>query len=565
MSRMAGSGAGAGGTPAGRSDEGGELRELAGHSRTVFVWSVVSRLTGFLRVALLAAVLGPTFFGNLYQTLIYLPYVVCQLTMASLIPAILTPHLVRLMEDGRHDKAVRLAGSCLGLALVLFTLTAIATVAVAPIILELVTLAVPDEVVRAEQMRLGWLLLVLIAPQVPLYAVAMIGIAAQHARRRFALATAAHALENISLVGVLLVAAMVFGVGGDVGTVTSAQLLLLGLGATFAVAVQAAAQWWGAARAGFRLLPRLGWRDPEMRRVLAMALPSSGSAAFIALGMLAMLVVAGGVPGGAVAFQVAHSLFNLPIALGARPIAAAQLPLLSRSFAVNGKADARLIEQAFRLALFAVLPAMLVMLVLPEALATLVTFGGMRTDAGMTLVVAALAGLGFAIAGETVVVVGASAAYARHDATRPFRAIALQTGVLLAGLAVIASTVGGPQRLTAIGLLYALASLIAALYLYRRTVPVSGRAFQASVLKDAALAGIAALAGWGTLRLWPGGSTAADGFLSSPATIGIGEAVGALSVVASSYLILQFISRSNELGLLLASVRPLAGRRGNAA
>jgi len=74
--------------PATAANDGAALRELAGHSRTVFVWTVASRLTGFARVALIAAVLGPTFFGNLYQTLIYLPYVVCQLTMAAVIPSI---------------------------------------------------------------------------------------------------------------------------------------------------------------------------------------------------------------------------------------------------------------------------------------------------------------------------------------------------------------------------------------------------------------------------------------------------------------------------------------------
>lgn len=52
------------------ADRAGRLQELDGHAQTVFVWAVASRLTGFLRVALIAAVLGPTFFGNLHQILI---------------------------------------------------------------------------------------------------------------------------------------------------------------------------------------------------------------------------------------------------------------------------------------------------------------------------------------------------------------------------------------------------------------------------------------------------------------------------------------------------------------
>ena len=71
----------AAGTPGERHSA--DMSELAGHSRTVFAWTVASRLTGFLRTALLAAVLGPTFFGNIVQTALYLPYVICQLLMAS--------------------------------------------------------------------------------------------------------------------------------------------------------------------------------------------------------------------------------------------------------------------------------------------------------------------------------------------------------------------------------------------------------------------------------------------------------------------------------------------------
>ncbi len=56
---------------AGPSGEGGPgarsaAAELAAHSRTVALGTLVSRITGFGRVAALAAVLGPTYFGNLF-------------------------------------------------------------------------------------------------------------------------------------------------------------------------------------------------------------------------------------------------------------------------------------------------------------------------------------------------------------------------------------------------------------------------------------------------------------------------------------------------------------------
>jgi len=526
--------------------DGGDVAELAGHSRTVVVWTVAARLAGFLRVALLAAVLGPTFFANLVQTALVLPYLVCQLLMASLVPAILTPHLVRLIQAGERAAAHRLACSFFGIATAFFGLAAVLTVLAAPLILPLLTLAVDDPVVRAAQIELGWYLVLCLAPQVPLFGIASIGLAVQQAHHRFALSTAAPAFENLGFCLVLLASAFVFGMGGDVGEVSLGQVLFLGIGSTLAVALHAAAQWWGAARAGMRLRPRGNWRSAEFRSVLHMALPSSGNAILVSLGWLAMLIVAGGIPGGAVAFQIAYNLFNLPIALCARPIATAQLPLLARRIAA-GHPGAALFHDALRLTLFVTLPAILVFLLMADQLASLVAFGGMRSEIGMALVTASIIGLGMALLGEAVMVVSSSAAYARHDAGSPFRAMALQTGILLLGLLPVAMFAVGPFRLTAIGLVFSAATIAGGVYLYRCQLPAGRRRLDASLWRDLAWATAAVAAGLGAASLWP-------------APVGIVEALTSLGLAAVTYLALQWLCRSSQLRLLLETLRPTAGR-----
>jgi putative peptidoglycan lipid II flippase len=527
-----------------------DVSELAGHSRTVVGWTVATRLTGFLRVALLAAVLGPTFFGNLVQTALVLPYLVCQLLMASLVPAILTPHLVRLIEAGERERAHRLACSFFGVATAFFGLAAILTVLAAPLLLPLLTLAVGDPAIRAAQIELGWYLVLCLAPQVPLFGIAAIGLAVQQAHRRFALSTAAPAFENLGFGLVLGASAVIFGVGGEiggggeVGEVSLHQVVFLGLGATLAVALHGAAQWWGARRVGMPLWPRGGWLAPELRLVLRMAVPSSGNAILVSLGWLAMLIVAGGIPGGAVAFQVAYNLFNLPIALCARPIATAQLPLLARRIAAGGAGGA-LFHDALRLTLFVALPAILVFLALADQLATLVTFGGMRTELGLALVAAAILGLGFAILGESIMVVATSAAYARHDAASPFRAMALQTGVLLAGLLPVALLATGPWRLTAIGFVFSAATLAGGLYLYHRQLPAGRWRLDPSLWRDLACAVAAVAAGVALATLWPSAT-------------GILAALSSLATAGLVYLVTQWLCRSNQLALLLETVRPSA-------
>ena len=446
-----------------------EASDLASDSRTVAIWTLVSRITGFGRVAALAAVLGPTFFGNLFQTALLIPYVICELMAGSLITAMLAPQLVRALDGEGRLAAQRLAQGFAGILLPIFAGVALLGMAAAPLLLSLLTLAVDDPLVRARQQELGWTLLLCLLPQIVLYGIAGIGIAVQHAHRRFAFATAAPVIENVGMVGILAMTAAVFGIGLDVEHVTLPQVLLLGLGSTAAVALHAAAQWWGAWRLGITLLPRAGWRDGNVRRTVRMAALSSGSSGLNSIGLLALLVAAGQLPGGAVAFQIASNFYNLPIALCARPIAAAQLPLLARSFARDALADFQATYRySLRLTLFVALPASLLFLGLPGSLAAGVALGDMRSAGAIALVAASLSGLGLGIVAEAAFIVSTSAAYARHDAASPLHAMALRLAIILVGVAVAPSALHDELTLWHLGLASATASIVAAGYLHGR-------------------------------------------------------------------------------------------------
>src|SRR5690606_17025511 len=121
-------------------------------------------------------------------------------------------------------------------------------------------------------------------------------------------------LENVGLVAVLGVIAAIWGTGIAIDQVTPAEAALLGAGSTLAVALNALAQMAGARRLGVRLWPRAGWRDAEVRGLARIAGPSSAIAGMNSTGLFALMVASGQVPGGAVAFQIACNLFNLPIA-----------------------------------------------------------------------------------------------------------------------------------------------------------------------------------------------------------------------------------------------------------
>jgi peptidoglycan biosynthesis protein MviN/MurJ (putative lipid II flippase) len=80
-------------------------------------------------------------------------------------------------------------------------------------------------------------------------------------------------------------------------------------------------------------------------------------------------VVAGRIPGGVIAFQIGQAVSFLPVALSAAPLAAAQLPRLSRNFnEKNETAFRSTFRQSLALARFVALPTGVVFVMISETL-----------------------------------------------------------------------------------------------------------------------------------------------------------------------------------------------------
>jgi putative peptidoglycan lipid II flippase len=443
-------------------------RGVAGDSATIAVWTTVSRLTGFGRGAVLAAVLGPTYFGNTFQATNILPNLTYELLTGSLFASLLMPHLVRHVDSGDDERAKRIAGGFLGVAMIGFVVLVVAAVAAGPLLLRLLTLGVTAEGVAEDQRRVGLILMAMLMPQVVLYGIAGTSGAVLNARGKFALAAAAPAFENLGMMITLGVSAWRFGTAPDLATVTVGELLLLGIGTTAAVGLHAGALWYGTWRVGLPLRPRAGWRDDEVRALLRQVLPSLGYAGLNVVRLFGILVVANRVPGGVVAFQLALNFFHLPVAVGARPVAVALLPRLARLSLEQALAKFRdELVRGMAMSLFITVPAAAAYVALAGPLAAAVALGEMANPTGRHLVAVSLAALGVGVVGEALFVLSTHAAYARQDATSPFLSSVLRTGIVLCGMA-IALTFTGTTVLLALGLTMSASNLAAAAHLGTR-------------------------------------------------------------------------------------------------
>jgi putative peptidoglycan lipid II flippase len=308
----------------------GRQRSAARDSVTVAGWTLVSRVTGLLRVVFIGAVLGPTYFANIFQTGYVLPNLIYSLIAGQILAMVVVPGVVRALTGQGLSRAKEVLGRLSGILITASAALAGLLALASPLLAWTLTFGVPDDAGRARAQHLAIIIIVFVAPQVVLYTVAALHTAAQQARGRFAIAAGAPAVENAGVMATMVVAAVMFGGGLGVAEVPMGLVVLLGAGSTLSVAAHALLQVYGAARAGVATRPSLAWRgDSEVIDLLRRLRRSVRIAACQAGGMYVVLALAATVPGGVFVLQVVFAVHNAVIALGSHAVSTAVLPRLS--------------------------------------------------------------------------------------------------------------------------------------------------------------------------------------------------------------------------------------------
>jgi putative peptidoglycan lipid II flippase len=532
----------------------------AGDSLTVAAWTAVSRVTGLARFAVIAAVLGATYFGNTYQFTNSLPNLLYYGFLAgSLFSSLLVPALVRHIDAGDWQASERVAGGFLGVTLAAMVAITPLAVVLGPLALKIATIGGPHAV-SAAQVHVGRVLIAMFIPQMFCYAVVGTSTAVMNSRRRFALAAGAPAVENLGTIAVLVACALIYGTGNDLGHIPPGEILLLGLGSTGAVAAHAAMQWWGARRAGVLLVPRAGWRDSEVRTVVRRALPALAQAGLAAVQLLILLIAANRLPGGIVAFQIALNFYYLVDALATTPVALSLLPRLARMHADGDLAGFRdTLVRGFALGFFITIPAGVAYVILAGPLARAIAFG--RMDAtGVAMIAAALVPLSVAVVGWTAFMIATYASYAREDTRSPLRAMMLQT-VLCLGLASATLVVHGLTVMVVLGLATAVPVAVAACYLVSRVSRTLGHPMSRRLIPSLGrfAVGAAVMAGPAWLV-----ATAVPRWLAAPLGPRVGIFAAALVGVAI-YGSLQALWRTPEVSWLAGGLSHIRGRASRTA
>jgi putative peptidoglycan lipid II flippase len=416
----------------------------ARNSATVAGWTLVSRATGLLRVVVIGAVLGPTFFANAFQTGYVVPNMVFTMIAGPVLGMVVVPGLVHAVGAGGVARGREVLGQVTGWLLAVSAAVVGLLLILSPAVAWTLTFGIPDAATHDRGLWITTLLILLVAPQVPLYILLHLGMAAQQARGRFALAAGAQVVENGVLILTVLFAGWYYGSGLEFTRVSVGLVLTLGLGSTVAVALHAALQLLGTARVGLLSWPSMRWRhDPETREMTRRLVRSVGVAAWPTAAMYVLLALAGTVPGGTFVVQLSYSVFFALSYVSARAVSMAALPgLADAAHREDGATFASGWREGLSYAVIASLPLLVLLTVLSGPTANLLANGELRHADLIGPLAACLAVVAVAQLVGGVHDIGRRALFARLDDLVPRRASEVAFGVIVmaAGVALLLPT-----------------------------------------------------------------------------------------------------------------------------
>lgn len=399
------------------------------------VGTVFSRVTGVARLAAIVAALGvaETRLTDTYNLANTFPNIVYELILGGVLTSVFVPVFVEVLEKEGRDKAWEVASGILNLALVVLSAVTIVGILAAPWIAKLYALRLEGDQVEHQQEALTFLLR-LFLPQIVFYALAAITAGLLNAHKRFGAPMYTPILNNLAVVAVFVTFHQLYG-RVTLETVSTSQLLLIGLGTTAGVVLMAVAQLPFLRGLG-RYRPTLHFRHPSFRKLWRLSVFVIGYVVVNQIGYFIVQILANEQQGGYTAYVNAFMFFMLPHGLFAVSVITALLPGMS-SLAVDRDWDAfseRLATGA-RATVFLVLPAAVGYFVLGEPIVRLLVERGVVTERSTELIAGVLSVFVVGLVPFSLFQLQLRAFYALQDTKTPFvvncGAVALTTGLNL--------------------------------------------------------------------------------------------------------------------------------------
>ncbi|AZM61244.1 MULTISPECIES: murein biosynthesis integral membrane protein MurJ [unclassified Streptomyces] len=424
--------------PAAAPKKGGRAGGLLKSSAVMAAGTMVSRLTGFIRSAMIVSALGLALLGESFQIAYQLPTMIYILTVGGGLNSVFVPQLVRAMKDD-EDGGEAYANRLLTLVMVaLAALTALAWLA-APLLVRALSVPVANDP-AANDVAVTFTRFFL--PSIFFMGIHVVMGQILNARGRFGAMMWTPVLNNIVIIVTLGTFIWVYGTAADsnmkVTNIPPEGLRLLGVGVLLGLVVQALAMVPYLRETGFRIRLRFDWKGHGLGKAAMLAkwtilfVLANQAGALVVSQLATASVKDTNIAGtGFSAYSNAQLIWGLPQAIITVSLMAALLPRISRSAADDDPGAVRDdISQGLRTTAVAIVPVAFGFVALGIPMCTLM-FGSSGTGAATNMGYMLMA-FGLGLIPYSVQYVVLRAFYAYEDTRTPF----YNTVIVAAGNAI---------------------------------------------------------------------------------------------------------------------------------
>jgi putative peptidoglycan lipid II flippase len=474
--------------------------------------TVLSRLLGFVRIALLAAAIGTALRGDIFTAANTIPNSLYILLAGGVFNTVLVPQLVRAIKN-HDDDGQDFTNRVLTFGFVVLAVVTVGCVLLAPAIAELYLPKELHDPSRVTEKANMVMFVRLCLPQIFFYGAFVLVGQVLNARRRFGPMMWAPIANNIVACASIVIFLFIYRVGDTPPTYSHGEELLLGLGHTLGIAVQLLVLLPYLKASGHTYRPKFGLRGTGLGHTARLGI---WTVLFVAVNQVTLVVVtqlaiAGsasddpGAKAGLFAYSTAMLIILVPHGIVTVSLATAALPQMS-ALAADGDtaAVAQMSARSIRQTLAIVVPAAAAMIVFAYPIVTLIAGYGSGKN-NLTLMSYTLMTLALGIVPFTVQYFQLRTFYAFEDTKTPFflQCVIAATNIAAAVIGVRVLLDAEHLRFSGVvlGAAYALTYLVAVLIsrpVLRRRVPrVPGAGIGLPLLAMV----IAAVAGVGTARV----------------------------------------------------------------
>lgn len=397
----------------------GSGRSLIGASAVPAVGTMLSRVSGLVRVAALTAALGLTSLADVYNLANTSPNIIYELVIGGVLSSTLVPLFIQAHQDQLKGEGDNSESVMVTVGFVAITVLTVVAVLLAPWINRIFALPLHGAELR-HQLDVGDDFLILLFPQVFFYGITTMATALLHSRRRFAAPAFTPVLTNVVISVTALLVYLVLK--PEPGKSEMSTVYLLGIGTTAGVAAMAVALLPALKRAQVDLRWDFRPRHPAVKAIMRLSGWTIGFAVANQVALLLVLAYARGAGVGAVsAYQYAFIFFQLPYGLIAVSLMTAVLPELSTFASAGDDAGfAAKFREGLSLMLTFMIPAAGAYLLFGRSVIALLLQRGEFNSAATTQTLAMLNGFSIGLPAFAVFLYCVRAFYARRNTRTPF-------------------------------------------------------------------------------------------------------------------------------------------------